>query len=118
MAKRVIPDPLERRHLIERELEPARALTIAEAYLAEDRALEAVAFLRKAGAESRLEALWLDAVRDGDPFLLREIAQALAREPDAGAWHQLADAAAGAGKDRYAAEARRQAERLANRPGG
>jgi hypothetical protein len=118
VAKRVIPDPLERRHLIERELDPARALVIAEAYEADGRALEAVAFLRKARAESRLEALWLEAVRDGDPFLLREIAQALAREPDAAAWRQLADAAAAAGKDRYAAEARRQAERLANRPGG
>lgn len=118
MARSLIPDPLERRHLIERELEPARALAIADAYVADGRALEAVAFLRKARAESRLEELQLEAVRVGDPFLLREIAQALGREADASAWRQLADAAAAAGKDRYAAEARRQAERLANRPGG
>jgi hypothetical protein len=118
VARSRIPDPLERRHLIEGELEPARALAVAEAYLAEGRALEAVAFLAKARAESRLEALSLDAVRDGDAFLLREIGVALGREPDAAVWRQLADAAAAAGRDRYAAEARRQAERLANRQGG
>jgi hypothetical protein len=118
VARNAIPDPLERRHLIERELDASRALAIAEAYLADGRATEAVAFLRKARAESRLEALWLEAVQGGDPFLLREIAQALGREPDAAAWRQLGDAAAAAGKDRYAGEARRQAERLANRQGG
>jgi len=118
MPRRVIPDPLERRHLIERPLDPARALTIAEAYLAEGRSIEAVAFLRKANAESRLDALWQEALREGDPFLLREVGHALQREPDAGAWHQLADCAASAGKDRYAVEARRQVERLANRRGG
>ena len=118
MARNAIPDPLERRHLIERQLEPARALTIAEAYLADGRTLEAVAFLRKAQAESRLQEVWQTAVQDGDPFLLREIGAALGREPDAAAWRQLADAAAAAGKDRYVAEARRQAERLANRSGG
>jgi hypothetical protein len=118
LARNAIPDPLERRHLIERPLDPARALAIAEAYLAADRALEAVAFLRKANAESRLTALWQDALREGDPFLLREIGQALGREADVAAWRQLEGAAAAAGKDRYAAEARRQVERLANRQGG
>jgi len=118
VARSAIPDPLERRHLIERELEPARALAIAEAYLGEGRALEAVAFLAKANAASRLETLWQEAVRAGDPFLLREVAAALRREPDAASWSQLADAAAASEKDRYAAEARRQAERLANRQGG
>ncbi len=112
MAKRVIPDPLERRHLIERSLEPARALAIAEAYLADDRGLEAVAFLARAGATERLEALSRAAVEQGDPFLLREVATALGREPDAASWRALAEAAAGAGKDRYAAEARRQEARL------
>ena len=118
MAKNAIPDPLERRHLIERPLDPARALVIADAYLAEGRALEAVAFLRKANAESRLDSLWQETLREGDPFLLREIGQALGREADVAAWSALADAAAAAGKDRYAAEARRQVERLANRQGG
>ena len=118
MARNAIPDPLERRHLIERPLEPARALAIAEAYLAAGRALEAVAFLRKADAADRLGALWQDALRDGDPFMLREVGQALGREADVAAWRQLEATAAAAGKDRYAAEARRQVERLANRQGG
>ena len=115
MAKRTIPDPLERRHLLEKPLEPARALSIADAYLAEARALEAVAFLRKAGAQDRLEEMVQLALRDGDAFLMRELAQALGRELDAGLWHRLAETAAAAGKDRYAAEARRQAERLSGR---
>jgi hypothetical protein len=118
LARNAIPDPLERRHLIERSLDPARALAIADAYEQEERAVEAVAFLRKANASDRLEALWRRALEAGDPFLLREVAQALGREPDAEAWRQLADVAAAAGKDRYAAEARRQVERLANRSGG
>ena len=113
MAKPTIPDPLERRHLVERELEPARALAIAEAYLAGERAQEAVAFLARARATDRLEALWRLAIEQGDPFLFREVASALGREPDAASWRALATAAAGAGKDRYAAEARRQEARLA-----
>ena len=115
MAKPTIPDPLERRHLIERALEPARALAIAEAYRAEGRALEAVAFLKKAGATAGLESVWQEALRAGDAFLLREVAQALGREPDAAAWNALGEAAAASGRDRYVAEARRQAERLASR---
>ncbi len=115
MPKRGIPDPLERRHLLERALEPARALSIAEAYLAEERAQEAVPFLKRANATDRLEALWQQALCEGDVFLLRELAAALAREPDSASWSAVAEAAASAGKDRYAAEARRQAERLANR---
>ena len=118
MAKSKIPDPLERRHLIERPLDPARALAIADAYVAEGRTLDAVAFLRKANAPDRLEQLWQQALRDGDPFLLRESALALGREPDADAWRALESAAVAAGKDRYAAEARRQVERLTNRQGG
>ena len=44
MATR-IPDPLKRRHLVEGDLDPAKALALAEAYLAEGRSQEAVAFL-------------------------------------------------------------------------
>ena len=112
MAKNSIPDPLERRHLIERQLEPARALAIAEAYLAQERAQEAIVFLARAGATDRLEAVFRLAVEQGDPFLLRETAAALGREPDAATWRALAAAADAAGKDRYAAEARRQEARL------
>ena len=71
MAKSKIPDPLERRHLLERELPPAQALRLAEAYLAEGRTLEAVDFLRKAEAKDRLAALRAEAVAAGDSFLLR-----------------------------------------------
>jgi hypothetical protein len=112
VAKSAIPDPLERRHLVERQLDPARALAIAEAYLAGERAQEAVAFFARAGATDRLEALFRLAVEQGDPFLLREVAAALGREPDLASWRALAEAAAAAGKDRYAAEARRQEARL------
>jgi hypothetical protein len=112
MAKRKIPDPLRRRHLVEQPLDPSRALQIAEAYLEEDRAIEAVAFLLKAEARERLAALREQAVRDGDAFLLREISTALAEEFDAATWQALAEAARAAGKDRYAAEASRQAARL------
>jgi hypothetical protein len=113
VAKKTIPDPLERRHLVERQLDPARALAIAEAYLAEERAQEAVAFLARAQATAQLEAVWRLAIQQGDPFLLREVAAALGRQPDAASWRTLAEAAAAAGKDRYAAEARRQETRLA-----
>ena len=112
MAKRKLPDPLRRRHLVEQKIDPARALQIAEAYLEEDRAMEAVAFLMKAEARERLASLREQAVREGDAFLLREVCTALAEEVDAGTWRALAEAARAAGKDRYAAEASRQAARL------
>jgi hypothetical protein len=112
MAKKKLPDPLRRRHLVEQELDPARALQIAEAYLEAGQALDAVAFLAKAEAGERLAALREQAVSDGDPFLLREIATALGEELDAATWRRAADAARAAGKDRYAAEAGRQAARL------
>jgi hypothetical protein len=118
VPKTAIPDPLERRHLVERQLEPSRALAIGEAYLAAGRGVEAVAFLRKAKAEDRLEALFQEAVAAGDAFLLREVALAFGREPSAADWRALAEAAAAAGRDRYAAEGRRQVERLATRQGG
>lgn len=111
MAKSRIPGPLERRHLVERELSPAQALRIAEAYLAAERSVEAVDFLRKAGADERLEALWTEALESGDAFLLRAVATATGREPRREEWRALAEAATAAGKERYAVEAKRQAER-------
>jgi hypothetical protein len=112
MAKSKIPDPLERRHLIERELTPAQSLRIAEAYLAQDRALEAVEFLRKGGARDRLEALREAAIAAGDAFLLRRTAEALEAPPDPAAWRRLRDAAEAAGKQRHAMDARRQLARV------
>lgn len=111
MAKSILPDPLERRVLIERELDPAQALRLAEAYLAEERCAESIAFLRKAGARDRLLALRAQAIESGDLFLLRETSTALGEAPGAGEWGSLAAAAEREGKLRYAAEARRQIER-------
>jgi hypothetical protein len=112
MAKKKLPDPLRRRHMVEGELDPARALQIGEAYLEEGRAIEAVAFLAKAEAREQLAALREQAVKDGDAFLLRELSAVLMEEIDAATWQALAEAARSAGKDRYAAEASRQAARL------
>lgn len=114
MARSRIPRPLERRHLVERELPPAQALAIAEAYLEEGRRLESVDFLRKAedpARGERLAALRAEAVAEGDVFLLRAVAGALGEEPDGEEWNALAEAAEAAGKQRYAVEARRQADR-------
>jgi hypothetical protein len=111
MAKSKIPDPLTRRHLVERELPPAQALRLAEAYLAAGRSLEAADFLRKAGATDRLAALREAAVAAGDSFLLRVVATALGEPPDRETWSRLAEAADAAGKQRHAADARRQAAR-------
>jgi hypothetical protein len=110
--KKKYPDSLRRRHLVEQGMAPARALQIAEAYLEEGRAMEAVAFLMKAEARERLEALREQAVAEGDVFLLRESSAALGEEADAATWRALAEAARAGGKDLYAAEASRQAARL------
>ncbi len=110
-----LPDPLARRHLLERALEPARARAIAEAYLAEQRDMEAIAFLKKASATNELERLCRSAIERGDAFLLRAVCEALGREPDLASWESLAAAAASQGRERYAAEARRQVERLSGR---
>jgi hypothetical protein len=110
MARSKIPDPLSRRHLIERELAPAQALAIAEAYLEQGRSVEALDFLRKAGARERLEALRREAVQVGDAFLLRAAAAQLGGEPEREEWRALAEAAEAAGRSAYAAEARRHAE--------
>lgn len=112
MARKSIPDPLQRRVELERNLDAARALRIAEGYLDAGRVQEAVAFLKKAGARERLEALRDEAVGSGDAFLLREVALALGEPPGVATWNALAEAAAAAGKERYADEARRQAARL------
>ena len=111
MAKAKIPGPLERRHVVQRGLDPAHALRIAEVYLSQGRALEAIDFLRKADAADRLAELRREAVVAGDAFLLRAVATAIGATPARDEWRELAEAATAAGKDAYAAEARRQAER-------
>ena len=69
MAKK-LPDPLARRHLLERDLPESQALATAEAYLAAGRTVEAVDFLAKAGATEKLREIRAEAVAAGDPFLL------------------------------------------------
>lgn len=111
MAKSVIPDPLKRRHLVEEDLDPARAMAIAEAYLAEGRVPEALAFLEKAEARDRLAELRDAAVAEGDVFVLRATASALGEEVEGEIWARVAETAEAAGKALYAREARRQAQR-------
>jgi hypothetical protein len=111
VAKSKIPDPLKRRLLIEEKLDASRALAIGEAYLAEGRAAEAVAFLEQAEAEERLAELRDEALEAGDVFLLRATAGALGEEIEAETWERVAEIAEAAGKALYAREARRQAQR-------
>ncbi len=113
MAKLAIPDPLKRRHLIEQGAQPESALAVAEAYLAEGRELEAIAFLQRANAKDRLRQLKQNAIEAGDAFVLREASSALAEEPSSEEWAAAARGAEALGKERYAVEARRQAERRA-----
>ena len=111
MARSKIPDPLERRHLIERELAPDQAGRLAEAYLEQGRTVEAIAFLAKAADTENLARLRREAVETGDYFLLRSLAQAMGETPRREEWADLSRAAEAAGKLRYAEDARRQAER-------
>jgi hypothetical protein len=105
-----IPNPIERRHLLERPMDPAQALRYADAYLAEDRAIEAVEFLAKAEATDRLEEVAEAAIAAGDAFLFRQANDALRREPGADRWLRLAAAAESAGLTQYAQTAHRIAE--------
>ena len=115
MTKSAIPNPLERRLLVERDAAPEVSLRLAEAYLSEGRGWEAIVFLQKAGALDRLAALREEAVADGDFFLVRELTRILGDELPAVQWRATAEAAAAAGKERYAASAHRMAERTPGR---
>jgi hypothetical protein len=115
MPKSAIPDPLERRHLVERDLTPDACLRIADAYLAAERVWDAIAFLNKAGATDRLAALREDAIAAGDAFLVREFTRALRDEVPADRWRATAEAAEAAGKERFAEQARRLSERAEGR---
>lgn len=112
MARRVIPNPLERRHVLEGKLDAARALKIGEAYLAEDRIIESIAFLRIASAGDRLDELRRRAIETGDAFLLREVARAQERPAAPAEWAELVSGAAAAGKRLYEDDARRQLGRV------
>lgn len=109
MARIKLPDPLARRHLLEADLEPARARAIADAYLALSREIEAVDFLARAKATDALEALQAAALERGDVFLMRRVAHALGRDPSRETWRALAAAATRAGRERDAESAARLA---------
>ena len=79
----------------------------ADAYLGEDRLVEAVDFLVKAEADERLDELSQTAAERGDAFLLRLIETARSAEPDPRRWHALAEVAEREGKTAYAETARR-----------
>jgi hypothetical protein len=111
MARSKIPNPLERRHVIQRSLAEAQALRIAEGYLEEGRLIDALDFLEKAGASDQLAELRRQAIDSGDAFLLRAVAAAMDAPLEVEEWQALAGAAAAAGMDRYADDARRQANR-------
>src|SRR5262249_33276255 len=101
----------ERRHLVEKELPADQARSIAESYLAEERWLEAIDFLKIAGAAERLAELRQRAISQGDAFLLRAVAGAQEKPASREDWQQLGATATEHGLERYALEARRQLER-------
>ena len=111
MGKNDIPTPLVRRHLLETPLDKTQALRIAEAYLADERTLEALAFLAAAEAWDRLAEVRETVIESGDAFILRGIAEVVGSEPPAEEWERLAAAAEAAGKSVYAETARRQSQR-------
>lgn len=109
MAKSKLPDPLARRHLLEADLDAAKAKALADAYLALGREIEAIDFLKQARAVDALAALEGAALERGDVFLMRRVAQALGREPTPDRWRALAEAATRAGRLRDAEAAVRLA---------
>lgn len=109
MAKSAVPNPLKRRHLIEEDLSEAKCLALADAYLEEGRANEAVAFLVKAGAEDRLDEMIREAIAAGDAFLVKQLADETGKDPGRDRWQATAEAAEQAGRVRYAEMARRHA---------
>ncbi|MEM9175462.1 MAG: hypothetical protein AAGC67_09515 [Myxococcota bacterium] len=109
MANVKLPDPLARRHLLEGTIDGAKARAIGEAYLAEEREIEAVDFLARAEADEALAALRAAALERGDVFLFRAVTGARGESVDAATWSQLAETAAGAGRERDAETAKRLA---------
>jgi hypothetical protein len=111
VGKTNLPGPIERRHLIERELSAAQALRHAEAYLEAECDIDALAFLLKAEATDQLQAMRARAIEAGDVFLLRSVASAMDEAPSAEEWKAVSDAAARTGKARYSTQALQQAGR-------
>lgn len=109
MATTKLPDPLSRRHLLEGELEPAKAQAFAAAYLEAGRELDAIEFLAKAEDRDALVTLQTAAVERGDVFLMKAVCRGLDEELEAARWQAVADAAARNGRHRDAEAALRLA---------
>ena len=109
MATAKLPDALSRRHLLEGQLDPAKAQAIGQAYLDADREVEALDFLARGGATDVLEVLQAAAIDRGDLFLTRSVARALGLDPGAETWQKVAEAAERGGRLRDAETARRLA---------
>ena len=109
MANVKLPDPLARRHLLEGNLDAAKARAFGEAYLEAGREVEAIDFLARAEAGEAIAGLREEALTRGDVFLMRSVARALGEEPDPATWTRLAEAAARNGRERDAETARRLA---------
>ena len=109
MAKTKHPDPLSRRHLLEREIEPSKASAIAKAYLDEGREIEAIDFFAKLEDRGALEKIQSVAVERGDVFLMKAASAGLGEEPSAERWKKLGERAGELGRVRDAESAQRLA---------
>ncbi len=109
MARKKLPDPLARRHLLEGNLDPAKAAAIGQAYLEADREVEAVDFLARGEQSETLETLRATAIERGDVFLVRLVSGALDEELDAATWRRVGEAARAGGRVRDAETAARLA---------
>jgi hypothetical protein len=109
VARSKLPDPLEKRHLLEGDLDPARARALGETCLEAGREIDAVAFLAVAGVHDALRSLQEQALARGDVFLMRAASSALGEEPVSETWRSLAETASAAGRDADAETARRLA---------
>ena len=102
-----IPDPLERRHLVERDADAgarrSRSRRPTSPRTARSRRVD---FLRKAGAHGSARGALREAVARGRSLPAARDRAALGESPTRRAGASSRDAAAAAGKDRYAAEAR------------
>ena len=109
MAKTKLPDALARRHLLEGTLDAKKARAFADAYLEQEREIEAIDFLARAEATDELARLQKAALERGDVFLMKAASAALGDEPNAQAWRDLASAAQAQGRPRDADAAARLA---------
>ena len=92
------PDPLARRHLLEGDLDVAKAKDLANRYLAAGREIEAIDFLAKAEDREALASLQKIAVKRGDVFLMKAASRGLDEDPSPDRWRELAEVARSAGR--------------------